>query len=314
MIQLQAKIPNGCKGFRLDQAVALIFPQHSRTRIQSWIKHQHLLLNGKPASIKDKVMGGETIEVAAPMPKEVSYAPEPIALDIIFEDEAILILNKPAGLVVHPAAGNLDGTLLNALLNHLPDLEHIPRAGIVHRLDKDTSGIMMVAKSLTSHTFLVDQLQKRAVSREYQALVQGVVTAGGTIDAPIGRHSKVRTKMAVTQIGKPAITHYRIIKKYPHHTHLKVNLETGRTHQIRVHLSHNHFPIIGDKVYQGRPTFNKNCPEPLKQCLTNFPRQALHAKKLTLVHPETQKSCNFSCPLPEDMEKLLDTLNQYEDY
>lgn len=307
-IHLDAEIPAESHGQRLDQAVANLFPEHSRSRIQNWIKLGQLQIDGKTAKTKDKVKGGETIIIHAPMPKEVSFAPEPIRLNIVHEDESLLILNKPAGLVVHPAAGNLDGTLLNALLHHAPSLESIPRAGIVHRLDKDTTGIMMVAKTLEAHTFLVNQLQERLVSREYETIIQGVMTAGGTINEPIGRHPRQRIKMAVVHNGKPAITHYRIIKKFEHHTHLKVNLETGRTHQIRVHLAHRHHPIVGDKVYGGRLMLPKGASDEVKQAIRHFPRQALHAKQLTLIHPKSKEECVWSTPLPEDMQQLLEVL------
>lgn len=309
MIKLHGEIPQESKGLRLDQAVAKLFPEHSRARIQNWIKKDRLLLDDKSAKIRQKIMGGEKITVEAELPKEVSWDPEAIDLNIIYEDEDLLILNKPPGLVVHPAAGNFKGTLLNALLHHTPELVHIPRAGIVHRLDKDTTGIMMVAKTLEAHTFLVAQLKKRRVKREYEAIVQGVMTAGGTIDAPIARHRQARTKMAVVRTGKPAITHYRIIKKFPHHTHIRVNLETGRTHQIRVHMAYNHFPLVGDKTYGGRLSIPKNCPESLKQALQHFPRQALHAKQLTLTHPRSKETCAWSAPLPEDMQALLGVLD-----
>jgi len=307
-INLEAEIPMESQGLRLDQAVANIFPEHSRSRIQNWIKLGQLQLNGKTAKTKDKVKGGEIVIIDAPMPKEVSFAPQAISLNIVHEDEALLILNKPAGLVVHPAAGNLDGTLLNALLHHAPSLRSIPRAGIVHRLDKDTSGVMMVAKTLEAHTFLVKQLQERLISREYETIVQGVMTAGGTINEPIGRHPRQRIKMAVVHSGKCAITHYRIIKKFENYTYLRVNLETGRTHQIRVHLAHRHFPIVGDKVYGGRLALPKGAPEELRQAIRQFPRQALHARQLTLVHPVTGEACTWAAPLPQDIEELLKLL------
>lgn len=284
-IILHGEISPESHGLRLDQAVASLFPEYSRMRIQTWIKQGELTINGLTAKPKNKVKAGDKIDIKATPSKEVSWEAEAITLDIIHEDEHLLIINKPVGLVIHPAAGNYSGTLVNALLHWAPELAQVPRAGIVHRLDKDTSGIMMVAKTLKAHTFLVNQLQKRLVSREYEAIVQGVMTSGGTIDAPIGRHPLKRTKMAVIESGKPAITHYRILKKFAFNTYIKVNLETGRTHQIRVHLAHKHFPIVGDKTYGGRLVLVKGMSEILKETIRHFPRQALHAKQLTLLHP-----------------------------
>lgn len=309
-VKLNGEIPFESRGLRLDQAVANLFPEYSRARIQAWIKQGQLTINNRLAKTKDKVKGGEKIAIDAVLPKEVSWAAEAIALDIIYEDEDLLIINKPAGLVVHPAAGNYEGTLLNALLHHVPTLAHVPRAGIVHRLDKDTTGIMMVAKTLQAHTFLVKQLQKRLVSREYEAVVQGVLTAGGTIDLPIGRHPTQRTKMTIIESGREAVTHYRILKKFAFHTYLKVNLETGRTHQIRVHLAYKHFPLVGDKTYGGRLAFPKGMDDTLKNYLRHFPRQALHAKQLSLTHPRTHQPCTWSVPLPADMQQLLKTLGE----
>lgn len=307
-INLHGEILPGWHGWRLDQAVAALFPEYSRGRLQTWIKEGQLTLNGKTAKVKDKVKLGDKIVLKASTSKEVSWIAEAITLDIIHEDEDILIINKPVGLVVHPAAGNYTGTLVNALLHHAPQLEQVPRAGIVHRLDKDTSGIMMVAKTIKAHTFLVNQLQKRLVSREYEAIVQGVMTSGGTIDAPIGRHTQQRMKMAVLESGKPAITHYRILKKFAFNTHVKVNLETGRTHQIRVHFAHKHFPIVGDKTYGGRLVLFKGMSEVLKDTIRHFPRQALHAKQLMFTHPSTGEECSWTAPLPADMQNLLTIL------
>lgn len=307
-IILHGEILAEAHGSRLDQAVAALFPEYSRARLQTWIKEGQLTLNGQTARAKDKVKVGDKIELKTTPSKEVSWTAEAITLDIIHEDDDILIINKPVGLVVHPAAGNYTGTLVNALLHHLPALAQVPRAGIVHRLDKDTSGIMMVAKTLKSHTFLVNQLQKRLVSREYEAIVQGVMTSGGTIDAPIGRHTQQRTKMAVLESGKPAITHYRILKKFAFNTYVKVNLETGRTHQIRVHFAHKHFPVVGDKTYGGRLILFKGMSEILKEAIRHFPRQALHAKQLTFIHPSTGEECSWAAPLPVDMQNFLTIL------
>lgn len=311
-IILHAEIPPDWHNARLDQAAAALFPDYSRARIQTWIKQGELTLNGANAKTKDKVKTGDKIAINAAPAKEVSWKAESINLDVVYEDDDILIINKPVGLVVHPAAGNYSGTLVNALLHWAPELEQVPRAGIVHRLDKDTSGIMMVAKTLKSHAFLVNQLQKRLVSREYEAIVQGVMTSGCTIDVPIGRHPQQRTKMAVvspdSKSGKPAITHCRILKKFAFNTYVKLNLETGRTHQIRVHLAHKHFPVIGDKTYGGRLALFKGMSETLKNAIREFPRQALHAKQLSLIHPGTGKECTWSVPLPADMQDLLNIL------
>lgn len=309
-IILSAQVTVEQHGQRLDQAVAQLFPDFSRARIQTWIKAGHLTCNGNKSKSKDKVKIGDKIAINAPHVQEVSWKPQPIALAIIYEDTEILILNKPAGLVVHPAAGNYDGTLLNALLHHAPELASVPRAGIVHRLDKDTSGIMMVAKTLKAHTFLVNQLQKRLINREYEAIVQGVMTAGGTIDAPIGRHPTLRTKMAISNAGKLAVTHYRILEKFAFHTHIKVNLETGRTHQIRVHMAYKHFPIVGDKTYGGRLALAKGMNDVLKETIRHFPRQALHAKQLCFMHPATHQSCTWSVEAPDDIQQLLVTLRR----
>lgn len=307
-INLSAEIPEELDGLRLDQAAAILFPDYSRSCLQTWIKAGQVTLNQRLVRSKDKVKTGEKINIHATLPKEISWAPEAMALDILYEDEALLIINKPAGLVVHPAAGNYSGTLLNALLHHAPELEKLPRAGIVHRLDKDTSGILVIAKSQKAHTSLVRQLQKRLVAREYEAIVQGVMTAGETIEAPIGRHPRERTKMAVVESGKPAITHIRILKKFPFHTYIKVNLETGRTHQIRVHLAHRHFPIVGDKTYGGRLAFAKGMPPTLRAAIRNFPRQALHAKRLSVKHPVTADLCTWTADLPQDFQQLLEIL------
>jgi 23S rRNA pseudouridine1911/1915/1917 synthase len=239
----------------------------------------------------------------------VSWEPEAIALDILYEDDAIIVLNKPAGLVVHPAAGHADGTLVNALLAHAPELAQVPRGGIVHRLDKETSGLMVVARSLAAHSNLVAQLQDRSVKREYCAICIGVMTGGGTIDAPIGRHPRQRKKMAVVAVGgKPAITHYRVTRRFGHHTRVAVSLETGRTHQIRVHMAHRHYPLVGDPVYGGRPRLPRGASDGLIAALRGFPRQALHAQGLGLVHPATGAACQFDVPLPADMQELLRVL------
>jgi 23S rRNA pseudouridine1911/1915/1917 synthase len=295
-------------GTRLDRALALTFPDYSRTKLKEWLNNNQILVNNRPAQPKQKVQGGEKIDILAELSQEEIFTPQDIPLDIIYEDPAFLIINKPIGLVVHPAAGNPDHTLVNALLYYLPTLAILPRAGLVHRIDKDTSGLLVIAKTLEAYTHLTKQLQDKNVAREYQAIIQGECISGGTIDAPIGRHPQNRLKMAVIESGKPAVTHYRILEKFPGYTRLKVILETGRTHQIRVHMAHVHHPILGDQTYGGGLKFPKNASETLKDVLRHFKRQALHAEYLELTHPDTKKVLRFEAPLPEDMKHLIKTL------
>lgn len=308
-IRLEKNAPLSSRGMRLDQVASDIFSDFSRSRLQSWIKKGKLLVDGNLLRPKDKLQGGELLTIIALLESEGEWQPEPIELDVIFEDEHIIVLNKPAGLVVHPAAGNYTGTLLNGLLHKIPDNEKIPRAGIVHRLDKDTSGVMVAAKNLEAHYSLVKQLQSRSVTREYHAIAQGVMTGGGTVNKPLGRHPKVRTKMAVvSHSGKDAITHFRIIKKFEHHTFIKVKLETGRTHQIRVHMSHIGYPLIGDPVYGGRLKLPKGATLKLQKSLRDFNRQALHAAMLGLIHPVSNKYMEWCVSVPSDFSDLLNTL------
>ncbi|WP_057956767.1 23S rRNA pseudouridine(1911/1915/1917) synthase RluD [endosymbiont of Ridgeia piscesae] len=295
-------------GRRLDQVVAEQFAQFSRSRLQRWIKDGRLLLDGRPGKPKQKVRGGERLELVPQLEQEVTSRPQLIPLDILFEDESLLVVNKPAGLVVHPAVGNPDGTLLNALLHHFPAISQVPRGGIVHRLDKETSGLLVVAKTLQAQTALVAQLQARSMKREYRAFAQGVMTAGGKVDAPIGRHPVHRTRMAVVANGKPAVTHYRVIERYRFHTDLRIQLETGRTHQIRVHMAQIRFPLVGDPVYGGRLRLPTGISDALAEGLRAFKRQALHARRLELVHPESGEQMSWEAPLPEDMEQLLGLL------
>ena len=312
-IELEAVVPENLGGDRLDQVAAQLFPDYSRSRLQAWIKKGELQVDGQQHRPRDKVSAGALLLINTELEQEVGWLPQDIDLDIIYEDASILVLNKPAGLVVHPGAGHADGTLVNALLARAPELAQLPRGGIVHRLDMETSGIMVVARTLAAHHHLVDQLQTRTVKREYCAVCIGAMTGGGTIDEPMGRHPKQRKKMAVLAIGgKPAITHYRIAQRFGHHTRITVNLETGRTHQIRVHMSHRHYPLIGDPVYGGRPRIPKGASDALIDALRGFRRQALHAQKLGLIHPETGEDMQFECPLPEDMLTLLAVL-QSED-
>ena len=310
-IELEADVPEEMHGERLDQVAARLFSDYSRSRLQAWIKKGVLTADGPQCRPRDKVSAGALLRVEVELEPETSWQPQAIDLDIIYEDDSILVLNKPAGLVVHPAAGHADGTLVNALLAHAPELAQLPRGGIVHRLDMETSGIMVVARTLAAHNDLVAQLQARSVKREYCAVCIGAMTGGGTIDAPMGRHPKQRKKMAVLAVGgKPAITHYRITRRFGHHTQIAVNLETGRTHQIRVHLAHRHYPLVGDPVYGGRPRLPKGASDELIAALRGFPRQALHARALGLLHPESGEQCEFECPLPGDLLGLLDVLKR----
>ncbi|KPQ27179.1 MAG: 23S rRNA pseudouridine1911/1915/1917 synthase [Marinobacter excellens HL-55] len=305
------KIPPELSDKRLDQAAAELIPEHSRSRLQSWIKSGALTVNGAIRKPRDKVMLDDVLDLDAEPEVQVTWQAEPITLDIVYQDEHLLVINKPAGLVVHPAAGHADGTLVNALLNVAPEVENLPRAGIVHRLDKDTSGIMVVARSLIAHTSLVDQLQTRTMGREYEAVVVGSLTGGATIEAPIGRHPQDRKRMAVVSSGKPAVTHYRLIERFAAHTHIHCKLESGRTHQIRVHMTHVRHPLVGDPVYGGRLRLPKGTTEELRQALAAFHRQALHARKLTLQHPETGETLSWEVPLPEDMVQLIEALRKH---
>jgi 23S rRNA pseudouridine1911/1915/1917 synthase len=308
-IELQAEVPTELSGARLDQAAAQLFPDYSRARLQSWIKSGELRVDGKAFKPRDKLIGGEQLVLMAEVENQDRWLPEAISLDIIHEDDALIVINKPAGLVVHPAAGHASGTLLNALLHHCPDLGSIPRAGIVHRLDKDTSGLMVVAKTLAAQNDLVMQLQDRTVSREYEAVCMGSMTGGGTVNAPMSRHSTNRKKMAVVHIGgKEAITHYRLAERFGHYTHVRCMLETGRTHQIRVHMAHIKHPLVGDPLYAGRPRIPKGASDTLIDTLRSFGRQALHAKRLALYHPETDEEISWEVDLPEDMQQLLAVL------
>lgn len=308
-IQLQATVPDDLGGHRLDQAVAQIFPDHSRSRLKGWIQSGELTVDGEQKRPRDKLLGGEQVVVNAAVQQEERWQPEAIDIDIVYEDDDILVLNKPAGLVVHPGAGHHDGTLLNALLHHCPTISAVPRAGIVHRLDKDTTGLMVVAKTLEAQTDLVAQLQERAMGREYEAVACGVMTGGGCVEEPMGRHSKQRQKMAVSPMGKEAITHYRVLKKFRGHTHIRLKLETGRTHQIRVHMAHLHYPLIGDQLYGGRMRQPKGISMELQECLRDFKRQALHAKRLELYHPATEELMSWEVPLPDDFVELLNELD-----
>lgn len=310
-IEREAAVPAELGGSRLDQVAAQLFPEYSRSRLQAWIRQGELCVDGQQCRPRDKVPEGARLRVNAQLERSVGWQAQDIAVDVIYEDDSIIVVDKPAGLVVHPAAGHADGTLVNALLAHAPELAQLPRAGIVHRLDMETSGIMVVARTLAAHHHLVDQLQARTVKREYCAVCIGAMTGGGTVDAPIGRHPRQRKKMAVLAAGgKPAITHYRVARRFGHHTRIAVNLETGRTHQIRVHMAHRHYPLIGDPTYGGRPRIPKGASDVLIDTLRGFRRQALHAQALGLIHPASGATVQFECPLPEDLLALLAVLEQ----
>ncbi len=310
MIQRAAEVPFELGGQRLDQIAAQLFPEHSRSRLAGWIKDGRLTVDGAVLRPRDIVHSGAQLVLEAEQEAQGEWLAQDIELEIVYEDEHILVIDKPAGLVVHPAAGHQDGTLLNALLYHVPDIANVPRAGIVHRLDKDTTGLMVVAKTLEAHTKLVAQLQARSVSRIYEAIVIGVITSGGTIDAPIGRYGVQRQKMAVVDAGKVAVSHYRVLERFRAHTHTRVKLETGRTHQIRVHMSHIGYPLVGDPVYGGRFRIPPVASQTLVQTLREFPRQALHARFLELDHPATGVRMKWESPLPEDFLWLLSLLRQ----
>lgn len=306
--QIELIVPPEMAGLRLDQALAELCPEYSRSRLKSWVNSGNILIDNKTLRPRDKVNGGEAVIITPIADTSLNIKAEPIALNIVYEDESMLVVNKPAGLVVHPAAGNWDGTLQNALLHYDPALEGLPRAGLVHRIDKETSGLLMVARTLTAHKLLVDQLQARAFEREYLTVVRGYMTAGGTVDAPLARHPTDRKKYAVREGGKEAITHYRVAQRFAKHTLLKVNLETGRTHQIRVHMSHINHAIVGDQVYGGRFKPLANASELLSDTLRGFKRQALHAARLGVVHPVTGEPISWECEMPADMAHLVEVL------
>jgi 23S rRNA pseudouridine1911/1915/1917 synthase len=298
-------LPASAAGQRLDQALATALPQYSRARLQRWIRNGAVRVQGQMLRPRDRVQGGEQVVVEAEFMPAAGIAAQPLALDIVYEDEAVFVLNKPPGLVVHPGAGNREHTLQNALLALEPALARVPRAGIVHRLDKDTSGLLIIARTPLAHTQLVAALARREITREYLALCLGSPTGGGRIDEPIGRHRVVRTRMTVRSDGRPAVTHYRIEERLGAHTLLRVRLETGRTHQIRVHLAHIGLPIVGDPVYGGRARLIAGSDAPLRRSLQAFRRQALHAQRLQLPHPLHGEALRLKAPLPPDLESLL---------
>lgn len=304
-VMLRQQVPRELGGWRLDQTAAHLFADYSRARLQIWIRRGLLLVDQRPGKVRDKVVGGEWLELCVEETPQGQWRAQALALDIVHEDDAILVINKPPGLVVHPGAGNPDQTLLNGLLHHCPDLENIPRAGIVHRLDKDTSGLLVVAKTLSAHNKLVQQLKDRSVSRHYLCLVYGQVEEDGSIDAPVGRHPQARVRMAVTASGKPAVSHYRVLERFAGFSYLSVKLETGRTHQIRVHMTHIGHPLVGDPLYRGQRSQALGLNDALVATLSSFPRQALHAYKLALDHPDSGQRIRWQAPLPTDMAELL---------
>ncbi len=304
------ELPTDLAGRRLDAALALLLPQYSRTRLQGWIEEGAVRVNGLTVRPRDPVVGGEVAVVEARIVEETGVKAEKLPIDIVHEDASVIVINKPPGLVVHPGAGNRASTLQNALLAHDPKLARVPRAGLVHRIDKDTSGLLVIARTLAAHTALVAELAAHEVRREYLAVCVGVMTGGGTVDEPIGRHRTQRTKMAVRSDGRHAVTHYRVEKKFRAHTLTRVRLETGRTHQIRVHLAHAGYPIVGDPVYGGRRKLPAGATPALVAALDAFKRQALHAEKLEFTHPKSGKRVEYTAPIPEDLAGLLGALER----
>ena len=307
---LEQQVEPGFSGQRLDQVAVELFPGYSRARLQQWIRNGALTVDGNEAKPSQRLAGGENLRIFAEPEADGEVAPQDLPLEVVYADQHILLINKPADFVVHPAAGNPDGTLQNALLHFDPDLAAIPRAGIVHRLDKDTTGIMVVARSLKAHANLISQLQERRMGRIYETVVHGTVAQGGTVDAPIGRNPHDRKRMAVVESGKPAVSHYRILDSYRHFTHLEVRLESGRTHQIRVHMQHIGQPLVGDALYGRKLQAGKDLPAAVTGAVKAFPRQALHARTLRLIHPDTLLEQEFHAPLPGDLSDLLAVLGR----
>ena len=306
----QAVVPDSAAGRRFDAVLAELFPEFSRSRLSEWIKSGDALLDGETARPRDTLRGGETVQVQVVLETQTHAAPQDIPLNVLYEDDQVLVIDKPAGLVVHPGAGNPDGTLVNALLFRDPNLAAVPRAGVVHRLDKDTSGVMVVARTLQAQTALVEQLSARDVHRQYLAVVVGALVSGGTADAPIDRHPRDRLKMAVRDDGRDAVTHYRLRERFRAHTALECRLETGRTHQIRVHMAHLKSPIIGDPLYSGALKLPKGATDTLVAELRGFKRQALHAETLEFLHPVSGEPVRASAPVPEDLQRLMSALRE----
>jgi len=303
-------IPEELAGQRLDRALAKLFPEYSRSRLKAWLLDGAIVVDGSSPRPRDPVHGGEIVTLRAQPEVVVAAAAEPMKLDVVHEDDSLMVINKPAGLVVHPGAGNSSGTLMNGLLSHAPQLEAIPRAGIVHRLDKDTTGLLLIAKTLPAHTARVRVLADRDISRHYLAVCNGVLTGGGTIDEAIGRHRTDRKRMCVRGDGKPAVTHYTVRERFAAHTYISVKLDTGRTHQIRVHFAHRRHSLLGDPVYGGRLALPKGAGEQLVSTLRRFKRQALHAAKLEFAHPDSGEALSFVAALPDDFDGLLTVLRE----
>ena len=312
MSVLKIIIPERFAGQRIDTALSDMLPDYSRSKISSWVRSGMATIKGKPFKPKDKADGEEIVTLSIIKEPSVEWSAENIKLDIVYQDEDIIVVNKPPGLVTHPGSGNWTGTLANALLHYDSGLQNLDRAGIVHRLDKNTSGLMVVARSEVAQKYLSEQIQEHQVSREYSAIVYGHMISGGTIDEPIGRDPKDRIKQAVVDNGKIALTHYRVIDRFSHHTHVKAVLETGRTHQIRVHMSHIGHPLVADPMYGGRLRFPKKADEKLKDALKGFNRQALHSRKLALKHPVSGELMSWEAPLPKDLQQLLEVLSVYD--
>lgn len=306
--QHELRLPPQAAGRRLDQALADALPEYSRSRLKRWIDSGELTVDGRVAKPRDRVAGGERIALDAPVEDAVPPVAQAIPLAIVYEDADLLVVDKPAGLVVHPGAGNPDRTLQNALLAHDPALSKLPRAGILHRLDKDTTGLLIVARNESVRTTLAEALAARTIHREYHAVCVGVMTAGGTVDAPIDRHPVDRLRMSVRADGRDAVTHYRVISRFRRHTHVRVTLETGRTHQIRLHLAHAGYPLVGDPVYGGRLVIPQGATPRLEEALRAFRRQALHAARLEFPHPADGRPVEVEAPLPEDFAQLVEAL------
>ena len=307
-ISLQATITELQHNMRLDAAISQLLSEYSRNQLQHWIKEGNVCVNKKCEKKPRKtVVTGDIIQIEAELAETTAYTGQDIPLSIVYEDEYIIVINKPVGLIVHPGAGNPDQTLVNALLHYCPDLNAVPRAGVVHRLDKDTSGLLVIARTLVMHNILIRAMQQRKIHREYRALVQGQMISGGTVDAPMARHPNQRTKMAVVESGREAVTHYRVLSRFKAHTLLNVQLETGRTHQIRVHLAHIGYPILGDKTY-GKHRFYPQLSDAAKEAVQNFGHQALHAYRLALTNPITGEKHEWTAPLPEDFENVVSVL------
>ncbi len=310
LIQQQFRIGTEYSGYRFDQAVNKLMPDYSRSKIQQWIQQGFICLNRQTSKSRQRVYTGDLIDLDIPYVAKLTDQPEEIEFEILYQDPEIIVINKPANLVVHPAAGHSRGTLVNGLLNIDSRLEQLPRAGIVHRLDKDTTGVMVVARTLKAHASLVDQLQQRLVKREYLAITQGVVTAGRTIEANIARHPQNRIKMSVQEYGKTAITHFQVVQKFARHSLIKVQLETGRTHQIRVHMAHLRYPLLGDMLYGGRQRLPGGISAQLAKQLSQFKRQALHAQRLSFDHPGSAQNCSFEAAIPQDFQNILASLRE----